>query len=357
MAGRLGDRPPQLGSLVTTVRPIDTETAPVEELRGIHAVLSAVDLEQIPDDPPESFEVRKVRLRAPRPPARPLHRWVAEDAGEVVGTAYAARWPEDDPANTFIWLGVLPSHRRRGVARSMLTVAASEMKSAGCTQVIFDCPADAPWEPALERMGLAHVFTERLSRLRIEDLDRELVRSWMSRAGERANDYRLHFFEGSIPEEHLDAWCSVNNVMNTAPKENLDIADQMMTPEKWRADEKSMKDRGERLVAYVAVHLPTGEFVGLTDVVLPELRPELAYQRDTAVDPAHRNKGLGRWLKAAMMEHLIENRPQMDRIYTGNAGSNQAMLGINIEMGFKPVLWLNAWQGSLDSVLSSLSSR
>jgi GNAT superfamily N-acetyltransferase len=68
---------------------------------------------------------------------------------------------------------------------------------------------------------------------------------------------------------------------------------------------------------------------------------------DTMVHPHHRGLGLGRWLKAAMLERILEHRPEVAFINTHNADSNQPMVDINVELGFRPVLMLNVWQGDL----------
>ena len=39
-----------------------------------------------------------------------------------------------------------------------------------------------------------------------------------------------------------------------------------------------------------------------------------------------------------MIKRFVSEFPEMEKIETGNAGSNEPMLNINIQMGFKPVL-------------------
>jgi GNAT superfamily N-acetyltransferase len=104
------------------------------------------------------------------------------------------------------------------------------------------------------------------------------------------------------------------------------------------------------LHTYIAVHQPTQEYVGYTTIKTQELQPDLAWQWDTGVHPEHRNRGLGRWLKAAMIDKIVADYPAMDRVDTFNAGSNEPMLDINIAMGFKPVHLSQAWQGDLATV-------
>jgi GNAT superfamily N-acetyltransferase len=104
----------------------------------------------------------------------------------------------------------------------------------------------------------------------------------------------------------------------------------------------------------VAVHEPSGEYVGFTDVILTDASPEHAWQGGTAVRPDHRNHGLGRWLKGAMAERLLAERPHLRAIDTENAYVNEPMLNINIAMGFELVKTINEWQASVDDVRAAL---
>jgi hypothetical protein len=92
-----------------------------------------------------------------------------------------------------------------------------------------------------------------------------------------------------------------------------------------------------------ARHDATGKLVGFTQLVATRARQWLGQQWDTGVDPAHRNLGLGRWLKAANGLRLIQERPEVTTIETWNAGVNAAMLAINSAMGFRPVADWQEW--------------
>jgi GNAT superfamily N-acetyltransferase len=77
----------------------------------------------------------------------------------------------------------------------------------------------------------------------------------------------------------------------------------------------------------------------------------------TAVYPEYRNKGLGRWLKAAMLDKVLKGRPQVKFVRTGNADSNAAMLKINNELGFRPYLANTLWQVEIDRVQEYLGPK
>ena len=122
----------------------------------------------------------------------------------------------------------------------------------------------------------------------------------------------------------------------------------------WRDTEEKAKASQIVLNTYIAVHRPSGDFVGSTSVSTDLLQPDQAWQWETVVHPDHRNKGLGRWLKAAMIEEIVADHPQVDRIDTWNAGSNEPMLNINIAMGYEPIFISNTWQGDLAAARARL---
>jgi GNAT superfamily N-acetyltransferase len=121
--------------------------------------------------------------------------------------------------------------------------------------------------------------------------------------------------------------------------------------------EKNMLAKGEQLWVLYSLDRANQKLVGWTEVAWNPNRPMLLNQGFTAVDAAYRNKGLGRWLKAAMMQKILEERQEVEFIRTRNANSNAPMLKINNEMGFKPYNALTAWQVNIDQVEEYLNSK
>lgn len=112
-----------------------------------------------------------------------------------------------------------------------------------------------------------------------------------------------------------------------------------MEPREWTPQlVASMQDhyqQGTESISALAVEERSGTIVGLTQLLRRIADPTTWIVTTTMVDPAHRGKGIGKWIKAAA------NLEALDRwrggIYqeTGNAFTNEPMLAINRELGFE----------------------
>ena len=105
----------------------------------------------------------------------------------------------------------------------------------------------------------------------------------------------------------------------------------------------------------VARHDASGDYAGLTELFFDDpARPERCFQGNTGVDPAHRDKGLGRWLKGANALRLLEEKPEVEWIDTWNQDQNRPMLNINEAMGFRPHRMYTEWQIPIEEMRSRL---
>lgn len=328
------------------IEPIDTPSAPESALRDLADYYDVIEAEERPEDPPTPRAMQYAEWRNLLP-SQPVKRWVLRDGGQVVAAAVAAYDLEQNLENGFGRLHVHPDHRGRGHARRIAEPLFDELQRAGCIRIDTYIKNEAPAEDLAARLGMKAVYGEKRSRLRIADLDHDLMRAWVERSTERASDYRVVYHRSPLPEEILEDFCKLTYVMNTAPREEFEEEDEIVTPQMWRDMEKSATDSESQLHTMIAVHEPTGDFAGYTVLKTQDLQPDLAWQWDTGVHPDHRNRGLGRWVKAAMIERVVADYPGVDRVDTYNAGSNEPMLNINIEMGFRPFFLTSVWQGEL----------
>jgi GNAT superfamily N-acetyltransferase len=135
------------------------------------------------------------------------------------------------------------------------------------------------------------------------------------------------------------------------------VQDFHITPAMLRDWERTMAANGDqRWSAYVREQA-TGAFAGFTEVFWHANRPHLLWQGATGVFPHFRNHGLGRWVKAAMIDRVVRERPTVRFIRTGNADSNVPMLKINHELGFTPFIANTIWQVDLALVRTYLAGK
>ena len=125
--------------------------------------------------------------------------------------------------------------------------------------------------------------------------------------------------------------------INDAPTDDLDIEDEVYSPERVRAYEEAQLGRGLRLFRVLARHRGSGALAGHTVVVVDGERPELGEQHDTSVVGAHRGHRLGLLLKSDMNLWLREVQPQLAEVTTWNAESNDHMIGVNEALGYRIV--------------------
>lgn len=211
-------------------------------------------------------------------------------------------------------------------------------------------PSRAFWEGEL---GYTEAYDERISRCALGDVDQELMESWIAKAAERASGYHLLRLVAPFDDEGLDYFATALEGMNDAPLD--DLVHEPEHFDRQRAREiQALQMQGRSIYqAVLAVHTESGELGGYTAIRIPAAEPRLSRQSDTVTIPAHRGRGIGRWIKADMWKWLRETRPDVEYLDTGNAESNRAMLAINEAMGFRDVLHHVVWHKADDQASAS----
>lgn len=330
----------------------EPENAANAQFEAVNHFENKIRREQWPDDPPKT--VAETITRWQSFPSFIINRaWAVWCDEEVVAMVDGGFFDNVDHNQhvLFFSLRVAPEWRRKGIGKSLLRpivqfARENERRLLG-TQTDSTIKAG---ELFAEHIGAEVGLQMKINQLDLKDLDWEMMRDWQARAKERAAEYDIGLWHGPFPEAELEAIASLKETMNTAPRDELDIEDFKHTPEQIRQSEASLFKRGiERWTMYTR-HRISNELAGYTEVFWDPGNPETLQQGDTAVVPAHRNCGLGRWLKAAMIEKLIAEKPQLKQVRTGNAGSNAPMLKINEEMGFYELKLEKLWQVAREKV-------
>jgi mycothiol synthase len=321
---------------VVTIEELDPASVDGADLAALTELETVEERELAPDDPPVPVSELADQLRIV-PAFEERWLWVARDPdGRLLGRARLdVEHREDNQHLAELWLVDRPDARRRAIGRRLLEVAVERARAEGRTTLMGEAVLGREGEAAARALGAELALVNRISRLHTAGLDRALLEAWVARAAERAAGYSLLSFDGGCPDDLLEPFAALMAVMNTAPRGDMDMEDEVFTPELIREFEASMRDRGTRIWTVVAREDATGELAGYTALFFKKHRPWHVEQGDTGVDPAHRNKGLGRWLKAVNLLRLLDQHPEARFVDTENAGSNEPMLNINVALGFR----------------------
>lgn len=263
---------------------------------------------------------------------------------------------EDNQHLMYFDVAVLPELRRQGFAKRLLKPIADIAQSEN--RRIFEADTDSKipsGEAFMKRLGARMGLASRTNQLNIAELGQSLIRRWIENAP--TDEFELGLWNSAYPEAEIEAIAKMIDVMNAQPKDDLERDDWHWTPEDLRQYQRSLASRKVEQWTLYARDCRTRELAGYTEVLWNPYQSENLIQGDTGVLPKFRNKGLGRWLKAMMLEKVLRERPYVKRIRTGNANSNAPMLKINDELGFKPYKDWSTWQVELNQVLEYLEEK
>jgi GNAT superfamily N-acetyltransferase len=324
----------------------DAATAPEAELEAHYDLDREIHLEWWAEDPLPPYDLWRKAVLEPVSWRRP-ERWVVWDEARTRILAAASFVAESLETNRHLAeadVSVRAEARRRGLGREIKGPIAERARAEARTVVTGGTVSDSAGARFAEAIGAEAKSTERMSRLRIDRVDRVQLEEWVVRAKERAEGFSLLRWDGRVPDEYLERYLRLTEVMNTAPRDDLDVEDWVATPERHRERERLTAERGFEWWTVVVRHDETDQLAGYTEFLFPPHDRTSASQEATAVDPTYRNKGIGRWLKAANLLRLLDEKPDVTHVDTWNAFSNGPMLGINIAMGFELIKSFTAYQ-------------
>ncbi len=260
---------------------------------------------------------------------------VAHDGDTMVAHGILELSERDNLDLAWFGLSVPPDLRRRGFGTAMLRHLEDEARAAGRSKA-----GAYTWDgsPGAD-FAAAHRYPRRFQsvnrRQHLDEVSLDKVRELYDDAAAAAADYELVLVEGRTPPDMLDTMVDMVAAINDAPLDDLEIEDEVFSADRIAAYETAQLNAGLRLHRYLARHRTTGELAGNTVVAVEEERPHIAHQQDTSVVASHRGHRLGLLLKTAMLLHLADKEPQVHTIDTFNAESNDHMIAVNEDLGYR----------------------
>jgi mycothiol synthase len=339
------------------IKPFDYKAASQAEYIALNAHNNLIRHERLPDDPPVALDETINELHN-IPPYVELKFWTAHTPaeGEIIAVGYIQLLRmEENQHLAAIEVTVQPAYRRQGIGRQLLSLLAQAAITDNRRLLIAQTNDRIPaGEAFMARLGAKKGLVGHVNQLRIVDLDPQLIDRWLQQGNARSSEFELGLWDGPYPEEQLPAITHLVELANQQPFGEIEIEDMHLTPQQLRQQEQMIFARGNHRWTYYVIERSTGKFAGYTETTWNPNRPEVLNQDMTGVFPEYRNRGLGRWMKAAMLEKVTRELPQVRYVRTGNADSNAAMLKINTELGFQPYYAQAMWQVETETVLANL---
>ena len=275
--------------------------------------------------------------------------------GEMLSDFFAATTkpgsPEYETNKQFMWVAVSvhPDHRRRGIGRSWIPLTLELMERHGCTTLTM-ASSEEPGHEFLKSIGAEGKSAGAENRLQLADVDWAMLQRWVDDGPVKSPATRLEVYDGHLPAEMWEDYCpQLSALLNTMPWDDLDHGDIVVTPAQLADWHSRLDEQGGTEYSMLTCE-PDGTISGITDMTYAPYKPEFIEQGFTGVRADARGRGLGKWLKAAMLLHVRDIDPDLQTVITGNATSNGPMLAINKKMGFKEHRAGNEYQITLEKL-------
>jgi GNAT superfamily N-acetyltransferase len=265
----------------------------------------------------------------------PNPAFVGVDDGRVVAQGEYHTSTYENLDLVWLWVAVHPEHRRRGYGTAMMEHLLARARAVGKTSAGIDGWEGPRTEAFAARFGFEKKSQAINRRQTLADVDRDTLRKTYDEASTHAAAYELVRVEGPTPDDLLPAVAEMTAAINDAPLDDLELEDEVFTPERVREIEAATVARRRRWYRVLARHRESGELAGHTVVVVEMDRPAYGHQLDTSVVRAHRGHRLGLVLKADMMFWLADREPALETIDTWNAESNDHMIDVNEALGYR----------------------
>jgi GNAT superfamily N-acetyltransferase len=349
--------------MITNLSPaaVDTKTAPRKFWTRYHAYRRLRHAETRPNDPIKPDELVEIEMKHEDPFEVQYRYEIARD-GQLLSDFFAATAKPGSPGyesnKRFMWAAasVHPDHRRSGIGRSWIPLTLELMERHGCTTLTVDTHEESGHQ-FLKWMGADGKSAGAENRLQLGAVDWAMLRRWVEDGARLSPATKLEVYDGHLPEEMWADYCpQFAAILNTMPWDQLDHGEIAVTPAHL-ADWYARLDKQGGSDHTVLTRESDGTISGITDMNYAPYQPQFIEQGFTGVRPDARGRGLGKWLKAAMLLHVREIYPDLKTVVTGNASSNGPMLAINTQMGFKEHRPGNEYQITLEKLREASPHR
>lgn len=258
--------------------------------------------------------------------------WLAQDAdGVPVGSASLRLFLMEGQAHLAeLEVTVHGAERRQGVGTRLLEAAVKAARAEARRSIVAQVQQGSPGDEFLPARGFRPVLTLTYARLSLAEADLVAI----GELAERPHPgYELAEWDGTVPDELARSYAESRSAMDDMPMDGTDYGTVAWDVERLIAAAEAVARRGELLHTVAAVDTD-GRVVGFSELVVPGDGHGDAQHYGTAVLPAHRGRGLARWMKAASIRRAHERHPLLAGLLTDTADRNAPMRAVNDALGY-----------------------
>jgi GNAT superfamily N-acetyltransferase len=318
-----------------TLRSFDPRNAGAADWAAFHAVRRVLFVEDAPERRIPGDEHVEKHHRLDADPQWQSRWWLAFEGDLPVGRLQVATRHGEDPGRyagrVFVFGGVVPSHRRQGIATRMARHLLALMRDENHLRAVFPLSSVALGGPFLERLGAQLLYREVDNRLLLAHSD---PAAFAAHVDAVPSHLRWEEHVGRVPLDRLRALAlQINRLLADVPREDLDHPPPLFEVASYEALYRRMEELGG---AHLLVMLfAADELVAVCESAVHATSPALAVQRFTGVARHWRGHGLGLAVKARTLQLVRERHPAVTEVHTSNAATNAPMLRVNAQLGFR----------------------
>ena len=268
--------------------------------------------------------------------------FAAYDGDRMVGTAVLWSPLLDNLEKAWFALDVDVADRRRGIGRALAEHLEGMVRADGRSLVMSDSKLpyaereDHGYRRFAEACGYELSNYEVVRHLPLPVPD-DRIQEWLDEAAPRHEGYTLETFAHDVPADLVESLCVLlGQLAVDAPTGAVDFEEETMTPERFQEMLDTVKAMGRARYETVAL-TPDRQVVAHSTLAVPLSGSTTVYQWGTFVHRDHRGHKLGLATKAANLRAVQAVRDDLALITTQNAETNDYMVSINEQMGFRPV--------------------
>lgn len=329
--------------------------------------------------PPKPVELIKLTLMAKfRVDQDVVHTLMLNEDGKAIG--FSTSHINTSGNNKFL-AGIEPfikhEYRRKNLLASLLSESIKNIPDYVTTLRFFFRVDDTQRYPnemksfdlkineLTQELSLKHASTVRRSDAELSKMNLDKISEQAKILAHKAekNGYTIHFVDNiefkGLPFTRKQYVRLLEELDNDMPREESSQQDNQFSEFDFLNWFKYAKE--EKLTEWLFIASnKNGEPIGMTETKIRGDIPELAYVGDTGVQRDHRGKRLGLTLKTLMLEKLLTDPISKNKVkywITYNAFSNNYMISINDQLGYKQTSLEHSYEISKDKLVDYVNSR